>query len=174
IAFTTGIVSLLENEELEGVAAHELSHVKNYDSRYMLLVAVLVGCLSLLGDFVFRFGFRGRGRDRDANPILLAVGIVFLILAPIVGQLIKLAVSRSREYLADASGALLTRYPDGLANALEKISQNAQPMRRASTATAHLWIANPFGPGGSFSALWSTHPPIADRIARLRAMTDNR
>ncbi|MCC6563372.1 M48 family metallopeptidase, partial [Candidatus Uhrbacteria bacterium] len=169
VAFTTGLIELLENEELEGVAAHELSHVKNFDSRYMLLVATMVGTLTLMGDLFFRFGL-GRGRDRGGHPAILIIGIAFLILSPIIGELIKLAVSRSREYLADASGALLTRYPDGLANALEKISKNGQKMRLASNATAHLWIASPFGPNRKFSGLFSTHPPAEERIARLRNM----
>ncbi len=172
IAFTTGLINLLENEELEGVAAHELSHVKNFDSRYLLLVAVMVGTLTLMGDIVFRFGF---GRDRkNVHPAILIIGLVFLIASPIIGELIKFAVSRSREYLADASGALLTRYPEGLANALEKIAANGQKMRSASNATAHLWIASPFGPKRKFSGIFSTHPPAEERIARLRRMADAR
>jgi heat shock protein HtpX len=174
IAFTTGIIKLLENEELEGVAAHELSHVKNYDMRFMMLVAVLVGSLSLMGDLFFRIGF-GRGRNRDGHPIMLILGIAFIVISPIIGELIKLAISRHREYLADASGALLTRYPEGLARALEKISAIHQPLQRQSTATAHLWIADPKGGAKrSFSSLWATHPPVAERIARLRAMAENR
>ncbi|MCK9360809.1 M48 family metalloprotease [Patescibacteria group bacterium] len=172
VAFTTGLIELLENEELEGVAAHELSHVKNFDSRYMLLVATMVGTLTLMGDLFFRFGI-GRGR-RDSHPAILIIGLVFLIASPIIGELIKLAVSRSREYLADASGALLTRYPDGLANALEKISTHGQKMRLASNATAHLWIASPFGPSQKFAGLFSTHPPAKERITRLRNMANAR
>lgn len=172
VAFTTGLVDLLENEELEGVAAHELSHVKNLDSRYLLLVAVLVGTLTLMGDIFFRFGF-GRGR-RDTHPAFLIIGVVFLIASPIIGELIKLAVSRSREFLADASGSLLTRYPEGLARALEKISAHGGRMKTASNATAHLFIANPFGPGKQWSRFFSTHPPVQERVARLRGMLDNR
>jgi heat shock protein HtpX len=175
VAVTTGIIQLLENEELEGVLAHELSHVKNYDMRFMMLVAVLVGALTILGDSFFRFGFLGRRGNRDSGGGILAiVGIAFLILSPIIGEIIKLAVSRSREYLADASGALLTRYPEGLARALEKISTNSQPMQRASHATAHLWIANPYGSRQRFASLFSTHPPVEDRINRLRLMADAR
>lgn len=174
VAVTTGIVSLLENEELEGVLAHELSHVKNYDMRFMMLVAVLVGALTLLGDSFFRFGFPGRRGNREGGGILAIVGIVFLILSPIIGELIKLAVSRSREYLADASGALLTRYPEGLARALEKIAAYGRPMQRASHATAHLWIANPYGARQRFASLFSTHPPVEDRVNRLRLMADAR
>jgi heat shock protein HtpX len=174
VAVTTGIVQLLENEELEGVLAHELSHVKNYDMRFMMLVAVLVGSLTILGDSFFRFGFLGRRGNRSGGGILAIVGIIFLILSPLIGELIKLAVSRSREYLADASGALLTRYPEGLARALEKISAYNRPMQRASTATAHLWIANPFGSTRRFAAWFSTHPPVEERINRLRLMADAR
>ncbi|MFO0765169.1 MAG: M48 family metalloprotease [Patescibacteria group bacterium] len=176
VAFTTGIIALLENEELEGVAAHELSHVQNRDTLYMVLVAVMVGALSLLGDMFFRIGFGGR-RSRDNNNgggIFMIIGIVFLILAPVIGELIKLAISRQREYLADASGALLTRYPDGLASALAKISANAQPMAHASTATAHLWISNPFGDGKKLASLFSTHPPVEERIKRLKLMGEAR
>ncbi len=173
IAMTTGIVQLLENEELEGVIAHELAHVKNYDTRFMILVAVMVGALSLLGDFFFRGSLFRRRDDRDeGGGIWMILGIVVLILSPIIGQLIKFAISRRREYLADASGALLTRYPEGLARALEKIGAHAQPMQRASTATAHLWIANPFAQDGVTSKLanlFSTHPPLADRIRKLRS-----
>ncbi|MCE9586167.1 M48 family metalloprotease [Candidatus Uhrbacteria bacterium] len=175
IAVTTGIVSLLENEELEGVLAHELSHVKNYDMRFMMLVAVLVGALTILGDSFFRFGFLGRGRgNRNSGGVLALVGIAFLILSPLIGELIKLAVSRSREYLADASGALMTRYPEGLARALEKISAYGQPMQRASQATAHLWIASPFGSSRRTMSWFSTHPPVEDRVNKLRLMADAR
>jgi heat shock protein HtpX len=173
VAVTTGIVSLLENEELEGVLAHELSHVKNYDMRFMMLVAVLVGALTILGDSFFRFGFIGRRGNRNGG-ILTIVGIAFLVLSPLIGEIIKLAVSRSREYLADASGALLTRYPEGLARALEKIAAHGQPMQRASHATAHLWIANPYGSRQRFASWFSTHPPVEDRINKLRLMADAR
>lgn len=175
IAFTTGIIELLENEELEGVAAHELSHVQNRDTLYMVLVAVMVGALSLLGDMFFRIGFGGRrSRENNGGGIFMAIGIVFLILAPVIGELIKLAISRQREYLADASGALLTRYPDGLASALAKISANAQPLAHASTATAHLWISSPFGNSKKIASLFSTHPPVEERIKRLKLMGEAR
>lgn len=173
IAITTGLINALENEELEGVIAHELSHVKNYDIRVMTIVVILVGMLAILSDIFLRFGLFGR-RDSDNNKgiggILAIIGIVLLILSPIIAELIKLAVSRKREYLADASGALLTRYPDGLANALEKISASTVPLKTANAATAHLFISNPFKKN-SFSAFMSTHPPIEDRISRLRGMT---
>lgn len=177
IAVTTGIIALLENEELEGVIAHELSHIKNQDTRLMMLAAVLVGAITLLGDFFFRGSLFRRGRrDRNENEsggILMILGIVFLILSPLIGQLIQLAISRRREFLADASAALLTRYPEGLARALEKIQQSNIPLTRASQATAHLWIANPFSPGGfgnRLTQLFSTHPPIEERIQELHKM----
>ena len=175
IAVTSGLLSLMTRPELEGVLAHELSHVRNYDTRWMMVVAILVGSLSLLADLAFRFGGLGRrkSRDNEGGGVLLVIGIVLLIIAPIVGQLIKFAISRQREYLADASGALLTRYPDGLASALEKIKNAATPVQQAPSATAHLWIASPFkngGVAGFFGRIFSTHPPIDDRISRLRAM----
>lgn len=175
IAITTGAIQKLENEELEGVIAHELSHVKNYDIRFMTLVAVMVGAISILANIFLRsrFFFGGRRGNNEGGgqlgAIFMIVGIVLAILSPIIAELIKLAISRRREYLADASGALLTRFPEGLARALEKISQDNQPMRSASTATAHLFFANPFA-GKSLKNIFSTHPPILDRIKRLREM----
>ncbi len=180
IAVTSGLLRLMNQTELEGVLAHELSHDKNLDSRVMMLAAVLVGSIVLLGDLFFRgalFGLgRSSSRSRDNNPlgaIGMVVGIIFLILSPLIGQLIQLAISRRREYLADASGALLTRYPEGLAEALEKIRDAGQPMQHVSAATAHLWIANPRGSiGQRVQGLFSTHPPIDDRIKQLRLMED--
>lgn len=177
VAVTTGAIEKLEKVELEGVLAHELSHVKNYDIRYMLLVAVLVGALVMLASWMRRAFFWGGGKRRDnennnGNAIILVVGIAFAILAPLFAQLIKLAISRQREYLADASGALLSRYPEGLARALEKIQQDKDPLDHANEATAHLYFANPFGDIRSkLTALFSTHPPINERVARLRGMT---
>lgn len=166
IAVTTGLLTRMERTELEGVIAHELSHVKNYDTRLLMLVAVLAGSVVILGHYVFQFGGRRNNRDKgDAGNILAIVGIIFIILSPLIAQLIKLAISRQREYLADASGALLTRYPEGLASALEKIKQTNLPMQQTSAATNHLWIAEP-----KLSTFLSTHPPIDDRIAKLRAM----
>lgn len=178
IALTAGIVDALEKSELEGVIAHELSHVKNYDIRIMTIVIVLAGTLALLADFFLRSQFWGFGRRRDRDDgglgvILLIAGIILAILAPIAANLIQLAISRKREFLADASGALLTRYPQGLANALAKISTHSN-IRRASGATAHLYIANPFAGSGKFlGKLFSTHPPIEERIAALRGMEKN-
>ena len=176
IALTTGIISTLTNEELEGVIAHELSHIKNYDIRLMTVVIVLVGTIALLSDIFTRLSiFGGRGRDNDnkgsLGTILFIVGLVLTILSPLIAKLIQLAVSRKREYLADASGALLTRYPAGLASALEKIAKNQQPLAHANHATAHLYIASPFArTKSSMKNLFSTHPPIADRIKKLREM----
>lgn len=178
IAVTTGLLSIMTKPELEGVLAHELSHIKNYDIRVMTIVVVLVGSIVLLSDIALRsFLFRGRRDDRggggQAALILFIVAIILTILSPLIAELIKLAVSRSREYLADASGALLTRYPDGLASALEKIAQHDRPLQKANHATAHLFLANPFDPHVTkrFEKLFSTHPPIEERIAKLRNMT---
>ncbi|MBT4942282.1 MAG: M48 family metallopeptidase [Candidatus Magasanikbacteria bacterium] len=169
IALTTGIINALENEELEGVIAHELSHIKNYDIRVMTIVIVLVGTIALMSDMFFRMSFFGGSSNiENKNPIFIVIGIALLILSPIVAELIKLAVSRKREYLADASGSLLTRYPEGLARALEKIAQSPAKLQTASKATAHLFISNPFK--GKFAGAFSTHPPIQDRIAKLRGM----
>lgn len=174
IAVTTGLVARLNKQELEGVIAHELSHIRNYDIRVMTIVVVLVGIVMLLSDWLLR-GTLFRRSDRDsgqAGLILLVVGIVLAILSPILAELIKLAVSRRREYLADASGAFLTRHPEGLASALEKIAQDDRPLRQANHATAHLFLANPFDPHVTkkFEQWFSTHPPIEERIKRLRAM----
>lgn len=174
VAVTTGLLHLMTKTELEGVLAHELSHVKNYDILVMTIVIVLVGTVTLLADWLLRsFVFGGRRSDRGGQItlILAVVGLVLSILSPLIAEVIKLAVSRTREYLADASGALLTRYPEGLASALEKIAAAQQPMQRANHATAHLYIANPFGgKRDALSSLFSTHPPVADRIKRLREM----
>lgn len=174
LAFTTGIIELLENEELEGVVAHELSHIKNFDTRLMTVVIVCVGIVSLLANVFLRFGgFRSSTRhSRNQFIVFFALfGFVLLLLSPIISKLIQLAVSRKREFLADASGALLTRYPEGLARALEKIEHVGQPLMRANSATAHLYIANPFGSGRHFFLnLFATHPPVADRVKALRSI----
>jgi heat shock protein HtpX len=167
----------VENEELEGVIAHELSHIKNYDVRLMTVVVVLVGIISILADWFLRarfFGVGMRRRDREGESnqlgaVLMIFGIVLIIFSPILAQLIQLAISRRREYLADASGSLLTRYPEGLARALEKISASPEKLRTANSATAYLFISNPFKSFNA-SALFSTHPPITERIKRLREM----
>lgn len=173
IAVTRGAIEKLTNEELEGVLAHELSHVKNYDIRFMTLVAVLVGAIAILSNIFLRSRWLPRrNNDREGGniaAIFMIVGIVLAILSPLIAELIKLAISRRREYLADASGSLLTRYPEGLARALEKIAAQNQPMKNANSATAHLFIANPFS-GKKISSLFSTHPPVEDRIKKLREM----
>lgn len=175
IAFTTGILALLDRKELEGVAAHELSHVKNYDIRVMTIVVVLVGCISLLANILIRSRFRREGdKDNNLGLIFMIIGIVLAVLSPIIAKLIQLAVSRSREFLADASGALLTRYPDGLASALQKIENANIPLQNPNHATAHLFLNNPFGATAEsrsfFTNLFATHPPIEERIKRLRSM----
>jgi len=171
IAVTTGAIEKLENEELEGVLAHEMAHVKNFDIRFMMLVAILVGAITILSDIFIRGRFFGRkSSNNNGGGILIIVGIILAILSPLIAELIKLAISRRREYLADADGSLLTRYPEGLARALEKIALKNQPMAKASSATAHLFISNPFGSSRKFANLFSTHPPIEERIAKLRTM----
>lgn len=188
IAFTTGILSKLSKLELEGVAAHELSHVGNYDTRLMTIVSILVGTVALAADFFLRISFySSRNRDSDrgqAAAIFMVLGFVMAILAPIIATLIQLAISRKREFLADASGALLTRNPDSLANALLKISRDKEPLEAANKATAHLYVINPFhldnqknvrpersrGAIGWFANLFNTHPPIEERVRALRAM----
>jgi heat shock protein HtpX len=178
VCATSGILERLDRRELEGVIAHELSHVKNFDTRLMAVVAVLVGTIAFLADMFMRtlwWGGGRRSRDRDDNlgGILMIVGIVLAILSPIIATLIQLAVSRKREFLADASGAYLTRYPEGLARALEKLSKDKEVLEAATNATAHLFITNPFKGknfGAWFSGLFDTHPPITERIKLLRSM----
>lgn len=173
IAFTTGILRLLEKKELEGVVAHELSHVKNYDIRVMTIVVVLVGAVMLISDILLRASFHGN--RKEGGVVLIVIGLVLALLSPIFAQLIQLAISRQREFLADASGALLTRYPEGLASALQKISTVSKPLERANHATAHLFIASPFGGDEQrkrswFKNLFSTHPPVEERVERLLSM----
>jgi len=170
IALTTGIINNLKNEELEGVIAHEMSHIKNYDIRLMMVVILCVGIITLLADIVLRsFIFRRRGGNDKSNGLIMVIGLVLAILSPIFAKLIQLAVSRKREFLADASGVLLTRYPEGLASALEKISNQEAPLVKANKATAHLYFSNPFKSKG-VKKIFSTHPPIKDRIIALRNM----
>lgn len=173
VAVTQGLLQMLDRTELEGVIAHELAHIGNRDILLMSMVAVLVGFVSILADMFTRsmlFGGGNRDSDNRGSNVLAIVGIVFIIISPIIATLIQLAISRRREYLADASGALLTRYPDGLASALRKISSYSQPMKTASNATAHMYISNPFGKlGKGLSGLFMTHPPVEKRI---KALTD--
>lgn len=177
VAATTGLLQILNRTELEGVMAHELSHVGNRDMLVSTVAVVLAGFIAILSDLFLRFTLFGGGDDRK-HPIFLVLAIVGIVLAPIAASLIQMAISRKREYLADASGALLTRYPEGLASALEKISTYARPMQRANTATAHLFISDPFAHdkrsiGQKISALFQTHPPAEDRIRILRGMDMN-
>ncbi|MCX7721249.1 MAG: zinc metalloprotease HtpX [Dictyoglomus thermophilum] len=168
VVVTKGLLDLLDRLELEGVIAHEISHIKNYDVRLQTVAAVMVGLIVILGDSLKRsFYYSRRRRDKDEN-ILGIVSLVIAILAPFLATLLKFALSRQREYMADANAAMLTRYPEGLASALEKISKNFQPVKRANTMTAPLYIVNPLK--GGMSNLFSTHPPIEDRIRRLRMM----
>jgi heat shock protein HtpX len=170
VAATTGLLQALDKQELEGVMAHELSHVRNYDIRLLSLVTVLAGSIAIISDFFLRSLLWG-GSDRKSNGILIVIALIAAILAPIAAGLIQLSVSRNREYLADASGALLTRYPEGLASALEKISKHPK-LKHATHANAHMFIESPFGEKAKdfFSNLYSTHPPATERIKRLRAM----
>ncbi len=177
ISVTTGLLDRLSKNELEGVLAHELSHIKNFDIRLMAITAVLVGFMAIIADIFMRSllwgGIRNERSDRRSTGLFLILGLIFAILAPIVASLIQLAVSRKREFLADASGALLTRYPEGLAKALEKIASDKKPLSSATSATAHLFITNPFkdkGIQGWFTNFFSTHPPIEERIKILRSM----
>jgi heat shock protein HtpX len=170
VCATTGILDILDDQELEGVIAHELGHIKNYDIRVSMVAFALTTLISLLADIMLRIAWFGGSDDDEggSNPLFFVFGIIAAILAPFVATLIQLAISRQREYLADATGALTTRYPEGLASALEKISQNGSTVRKQNTSTAHLFFANPLK-SNSLASLFSTHPPIEDRIARLRS-----
>lgn len=179
VCVTTGLLDKLDKTELQGVIAHELSHIGNYDVRMMTLVVMLVSIVILLSDWFLRisiFGDDDSGGDSNLQLIMLGIGIVFAILAPIIGMMFQLAVSRKREYLADASGAMLTRYPEGLASALEKIDADTEPLEAANRATENLYIINPLRENvksdtrGWFSSLFSTHPPTSERIKKLREM----
>ncbi len=173
IAVTRGLLEKMDRLELEGVVGHEMSHIGNYDIRFMTLVTVLVGTVVLLSDWMLRslwYGRRRGGRSRG-HPILLLVGLAFVILSPIIAQSMKLALSRRREFLADATGAMLTRYPEGLASALEKLAADTEPLEVANKATAHLYIINPLTEHkGWANTMFSTHPPVEERVKRLRAM----
>ncbi len=178
VVATTGILDRLERRELEGVIAHELSHIRNYDTRLMAVVAVLVGTVAYLADMFLRSLWwggsrRSRDDDRGAAGILMLAGIALAIISPIVATLIQLAASRNREYLADVTGAKLTRYPEGLARALEKLGNDREVLEAATNATAHLYVVNPFKGkdfGAWFAGLFNTHPPLSERIKRLRAL----
>jgi len=177
VCATTGLLKKLDRTELEGVIAHELSHVRNYDIRLMSLVTVLLGMITLLADWFLR-GVRFKSRERESGNfggILFLIGLVLIVLSPIIARLMKLAMARQREYLADASAVMLTRQPDGLIRALEKISADKEPLEVANKATAHLYITNPLKNRhdkiGWFANFFNTHPPIEERIKALKAMS---
>ena len=175
VCATTGLLSMMSRPELEGIIGHELSHIKNRDILLMTIAVVLAGLIALLANFFLRMSFWGGGRgssNKQGNALLMILTVVAIVLAPVAAKLIQLAISRRREYLADASGALLTRYPEGLASALGKIGSYAAPMKNANLATAHLFIGDPFGAKAAGAGAWigrlfSTHPPIPDRIKAL-------
>ncbi len=177
ICVTTGLLQKMNRAELEGVVAHEMSHIRNYDIRLMTLVVVMVGIMALLSDWILRsflWGGRGRRVSKDksgAGAALIVIGLLLAVLSPLIGSLIRMAISRKREFLADASSAQLTRYPAGLASALRKIAEDKEPLEAANKATAHLYIANPLlDHKGKINKLFSTHPPIEERIAALEKM----
>ncbi len=179
ICVTKGLLEKMNRVELEGVVAHEMSHIKNYDVRLQTVVVVMAGVVALLSDWMLRSFFWGGGRRRSrergggsgAGAILVAVGLLLALLSPLIATIIQLAVSRKREFLADASGAMLTRYPPGLASALRKLAADTEPLKEANKATAHLYIVNPLkNVKGAVNRLFSTHPPIEERIAALERM----
>jgi heat shock protein HtpX len=174
VAATTGLLELMTDADLEGVMAHEMGHVQNYDIRVSMIVFGLVVAVGFIADMFLRFAFFGGGRSNNnngggGNPVVLVLGIVAMIVAPLVATAVQAAISRQREYLADATGALTTRHPDALASALQKLSDYGRPMQRQSSTMAHMWIADPIKPG-IIDRLFSTHPPLADRVTRLGEM----
>ena len=175
VAVTSGLLRVMEKSELEGILAHEMSHIGNRDMLVSTVVVVLVGVVQMLADFFIRSSLWGGGnRNRKTHPAIILIGVALSILAPLCAILIQLAVSRKREFLADATGALTTRYPEGLAHALEKLANDHTPMRQASRATAHLWLDDPYQGKGKktswLTSLFMTHPPIEERIKRLREL----
>ena len=172
VAATSGLIDLMSDSELEAVMAHEMGHVKNYDIRISMITFGLVSAISFLSDIVLRTMMRGRGRDSDnMSPVVLVIGVIALILAPIVAVIIQMAISRQREFLADVSSAMTTRNPEALASALEKLRTYGRPMQRQNTASAHIFFTNPLKTG-FFSKLFSTHPPLEERINRLNQIGD--
>ncbi|HET6672780.1 MAG TPA: M48 family metalloprotease [Agromyces sp.] len=168
VAATTGLLEIMDDAELEGVMAHELGHVRNYDIRLSMVVFGLVVAVGFISDMLVRMAFFGRGNN-NGNPVMLIFGLVAMLIAPLVASLVQLAVSRQREYLADATAAMTTRHPDALASALEKLEAYGRPMKRQNSSMAHLWIADPLKPG-VMDRLFATHPPIAERVKRLENM----
>lgn len=167
VAATTGLLELMDDSELEGVMAHELGHVRNYDIRLSMVVFGLVVAIGFISDLFLRMAFFGR--NNNGNPVVMIFGLVAILIAPLVASLVQLAVSRQREYLADATGAMTTRHPDALARALLKLEAYGRPMQRQNTSMAHLWIADPLKPG-VIDRLFATHPPIQERVQRLHEM----
>ena len=173
VCATSGLLEIMDDDELQGVFAHELGHVKNYDIRVSMIAFALTAVISLMADIILRMTwFRSNDREENGNQAMLVLGVVAALLAPLVATMIQLAISRQREYLADATSALTTRYPEGLISALQKLQRTGTVLRRQNTATAHLFFANPLK-AHSLANLFSTHPPIADRIARLKHMEDH-
>jgi heat shock protein HtpX len=175
VAATTGLLDIMDDAELEGVMAHELGHVRNYDIRVSMIVFGLVVAVGFIADMFLRMAFFGGFNNRDnnnsgggggGNPVVLVFGLVAIIVAPLVATMVQMAISRQREYLADATGAMTTRHPDALASALEKLAAYGRPMRKQNSSMAHLWIADPLKPS-LMSRLFSTHPPIPERVERL-------
>ena len=167
VGATTGLLDIMNDRELEAVMAHEMSHVQNYDIRVSMISFGLVSAIGLLVDIVLRMVFYGNNRDNNANPVILIAGLVAVILSPIVAAIVQMAISRQREYLADASGVMITRDSDGMASALGKLQQYGRPLKHNSSATANLFLSSPLKPG-FFSRLFSSHPPLDDRISRLQ------
>jgi len=171
VAATTGLLDIMDDDELEGVMAHEMGHVQNYDIRVSMIVFGLVVAIGFIADMLLRLSFFGGGRDNrgngGGNPVMLVIGLAAMIVAPLVAAGVQAAISRQREYLADATGAMTTRHPDGLASALKKLETYGRPVRKQNSSMAHLWISDPNKPG-VIAKLFSTHPPLGDRIARLQ------
>ncbi|TFD08455.1 protease [Cryobacterium sp. TMT1-2-2] len=169
VAATTGLLDIMDDAELEGVMAHEMGHVRNYDIRLSMIVFGLVVAIGFVSDIFLRMAFFGRNNNSNGNPVVMVFGLVAMIVAPLIATVVQLAVSRQREYLADATSALTTRHPDALASALAKLGEYGRPMKKQNTSMAHLWIADPLKKG-AMAKLFATHPPLEDRIARLTAM----
>jgi heat shock protein HtpX len=169
VAATSGLLDIMEDDELEGVMAHEMGHVQNYDIRVSVIVFGLVVAVGFIADILLRMSFFARGNRENGNPVVLIVGLVAMIVAPLVATMVQLAVSRQREYLADATGSLTTRNPDALARALAKLGQYGRPLQKKPTSMAHMWISDPEKPG-VVARLFATHPPLQSRIDRLRAI----
>lgn len=166
VAATTGLLELMDDRELAGVMAHEMGHVKNYDIRVSTIVFGLVVAVGFIADILFRMAFWGGNRNNNGNPIMLVLGLAAMVIAPLVAAVVQAAVSRQREYLADATGVLTTRDPEGLASALQKLGDYAQPMRRQNSTMAHLYISDPMKPG-VMDRMFQTHPPIPERVKRI-------